>query len=353
VDSWITPLTRPAAARNVRHPHRTHPALRLARGTGKPGREPDEQRQDGAEARCDERRRRERSPDGPQRHDRQEGCLDRPRDPLPTRVADSPPLPAAFADALDAGLASLHLALTAEARVAIEGHVRLLLAWNAAINLTAIREPAEIAVRHVLDSLAGASIVERVAGSEARIVDLGSGGGFPGLPLAAALPRAQARLIESVAKKARFLETAVKATGLASRVEVLALRAESLAVDRARTAGWDVVTARAVASLADLVELAFPLLRPGGSLIAWKAASALEGAEAGLHDARSEIAAARRAMAAIDPAATLTVELAVPTPAPAVVAALASHRLVVVRRGSDPIRGSWPRDPAGRRRKPW
>ena len=85
--------------------------------------------------------------------------MDRPREPLPTRVRDTPALPAAYADALDAGLSALALALTPEARDAIDGHARLLLAWTAAINLTAIREPAAVAVGHVVDSLTAVRVL--------------------------------------------------------------------------------------------------------------------------------------------------------------------------------------------------
>jgi 16S rRNA (guanine527-N7)-methyltransferase len=242
---------------------------------------------------------------------------------------------------------ALGLTLAPDARAAVEGHVRLLLAWNEAINLSAIRDPAEIAIRHVADSLTGLRVLE--ARRIRRVVDLGSGGGFPGLPLAATLGRARIRLIESVAKKARFLQAVVDATGLAGRVEVLPVRAETLAVDRARTGGWDAVTARAVASLADLVELAFPLLGPHGCLVAWKSASAVAGGA-------TELDAARRAIAAIDPAARIQVQPAVPPDAAragSALARLADHRLVVVTRGAGPISGRWPRDPAARRRTAW
>jgi 16S rRNA (guanine527-N7)-methyltransferase len=340
-------LTRSARARTVRHPHPTHQGTAAREGHGETRPRTGRASEDRARGGCDVRRRRERSPDGPHRHDRQEECLDRPRDPLPTRVDLAPLLPTAYDDALDTGLAALGLTLTGHARAAIDGHVRLLLAWNEAINLTAIRDPAEIAIRHVVDSLTGIRILE--ARRIRRVVDLGSGGGFPGLPVAAVLGGARVRLIESVAKKARFLQAAVDATGLAGRVEVHPVRAETLAVDRARTGRWDAVTARAVAPLADLVELAFPLLGPHACLVAWKSASAVTGAN-------SELAAARRAIAAIDPAARLEVEPAIP-PATAgreaALAPLADHRLVVVSRGAGPISGRWPRDPAARRRAPW
>ena len=129
--------------------------------------------------------------------------MDRPREPLPTRVEDTPGLPPAYDAALEGGLAALSLTLTPAARAAIDGHARLLLAWTSAINLTAIRDPAAVAVAHVVDSLtAAASMRER---GISRFVDLGSGGGYPGIPLAAAIPAERALLIEPIAKKADFL----------------------------------------------------------------------------------------------------------------------------------------------------
>ena len=101
--------------------------------------------------------------------------MDRPREPLPTRVQDTPTLPAAYDDALDTGLAELGLTLSDPVRAAIDGHARLLLAWTSAINLTAIRDPAAVAVAHVIDSLTGLAIL-REDGAD-RFIDIGSGGG--------------------------------------------------------------------------------------------------------------------------------------------------------------------------------
>jgi 16S rRNA (guanine527-N7)-methyltransferase len=154
-------------------------------------------------------------------------CLDRPRDPLPTSVDTCPPLPAEYHETLDRALGSLGLILDPSVRQAIDGHVRLLVAWNAAINLTSVHDPAQIAIRHVADSLTAVRPLQQ-AGIDA-ILDLGSGGGFPGLPLAASLPGVEALLVDSVGKKARFLEVAVNAVGLANRVRVGAVRAEALA----------------------------------------------------------------------------------------------------------------------------
>jgi 16S rRNA (guanine527-N7)-methyltransferase len=242
-----------------------------------------------------------------------------------------PPLPVAYDDALQAGLEALGLELDAAQRAIIDGHARLLLAWDRAINLTAIREPAAVARLHVVDSL---TAVEHLRATEhVRLLDLGSGGGYPGIPLAAALPGVSGMLVESVGKKARFLETALAATGLASRVSVRATRAEALARDPLHRERWGVATARAVAELSDLVELAFPLLEIGGQLIAWKR-----------DISESEAARALRATSAlgggrVDDHRSLE-------------AILPGHRLVVVTK-TGPTTSGFPRDPAVRKRRPW
>jgi len=184
---------------------------------------------------------------------------------------------------------------------------------------------------HVADSLSALPFLRR-RGVQ-RLVDLGSGGGFPGLPLAIALPVERALLVDSIGKKVRFLQTAVDALGLAGHVRTHAGRAETLARDEANRERWPAVTARAVAALPDLVELGFPLLEPGGVLVAWKRG-----------DIDAELAAAERAAAAMG-GGTLETQ-AVP------VGALAGHRLVLVsKRNRTALQ--FPRDPAVRRRAPW
>jgi 16S rRNA (guanine527-N7)-methyltransferase len=201
------------------------------------------------------------------------GSPGRRRGPLPTRVDLLPDLPSAYEHALDAGLAEIPLALGAAARVAIATQARLLLAWNEAINLTAITDPEGIALRHVVDSLAAVPLLAAwSAARPIRIVDVGSGAGYPGLPIAAAVPAAQVLLVDSIAKKARFLDAAVAATGVAGRVMVANERFEVLAarVRDGAVTPFDVATARAVGSLSELAQLTFPALARGGRLVAWK-----------------------------------------------------------------------------------
>jgi 16S rRNA (guanine527-N7)-methyltransferase len=140
---------------------------------------------------------------------------------------------------------------------------------------TTVRDPAAAADVHLADSLAALAL-EPVRDAT-TLADLGAGAGFPGLALAAALPRASAVLIESVRRKCEFIERAARAAGLGN-VTVACARAE---VWTPAGGGCDLVTARALAPLAVVEEYAAPLLRLGGSLVAWKGAlSAAEEADA-------------------------------------------------------------------------
>ena len=130
--------------------------------------------------------------------------------------------------------------------------------------ITSVRDPARGVDVHVADSLVALGVDEIRAAR--RLADLGAGAGFPGLPLAIALPEARVALVESTGRKCMFLETATRALGL-ENVEVVPARAE------AWPAGLDVhdvVTARALGPLPVLLEYAAPLLRHDGALVAWK-----------------------------------------------------------------------------------
>ena len=129
---------------------------------------------------------------------------------------------------------------------------------------TTVRTPAEAINTHLADSLVALELDD--VQTATRVADLGAGAGFPGLPLAVALPAAEVVLIESVARKCAFIETAADAAEL-TNVEVVADRAESWS---AGIGTRDLVTARALAPLAVLAEYAAPLLREGGVLVAWK-----------------------------------------------------------------------------------
>lgn len=207
----------------------------------------------------------------------------------------------------------------------------LLIERNTTTNLTAITAPADIATKHFLDSFTAVAV--RTWTGRERIIDVGSGAGFPGLALRLALPKTRVTLVESMGKKARFLEEVTSTLGI-DGVEVRNERAEALA--RTRREQYDVGTARAVGTLGALVEYLLPFLRIGGDAIAWK----------GRLDA--ELAGARKACAAIGGEivkVTPTSELGLGTVLP-------GRSLVVIRKlRATPSR--YPRSPAEAKRRPW
>ena len=276
------------------------------------------------------------------------------RPPLPRDVEGLPELGDAFWRLLDGGLAALPLELAPGARAAIDRHARLLLAWNQSINLTALRTAEQVARLHVLDGLAAQptcrQLLERagVEAGAARILDLGSGGGYPGLPVAITLGGGHCALVDSVRKKADFLAVAAAAVEGALRAAgepvpqftVLAERAEDLADEPDQREGWHLVLARAVGSLAEVAELALPLLRIGGHLVAWKRSTAREDGT-GLAD---ELRAARRVIQAAGGSRPRVVR------APSAEAlGLAGHVLVIVPKVR-PTPDRYPRPPGERRK---
>ena len=161
---------------------------------------------------------------------------------------------------LDDGLAALQLdpALAAP----LMAYLALLDRWNRTYNLTAVRDPADMVAKHLLDSLAMLPFV-----GDGALADLGTGPGLPGIPLAIARPQLQVTLVESNGKKARFLREAVRTLQLRN-ARVAESRIESLD----EPAAYDAITARALATLPLIVELGGSLLKPAGRLLAMKGA---------------------------------------------------------------------------------
>jgi 16S rRNA (guanine527-N7)-methyltransferase len=151
-------------------------------------------------------------------------------------------------------------------------HARELLIWNARLNLTAVADPQEMAALHYADSLAPAPWLRHGA----AVLDLGAGGGFPGVPLAVARPDISMTLLDSARKKTSFLAHTAALMGL-KNVRAVQARAEEAVLKG--LGGQDAVVSRAVADLALLWRLAEPLLVPGGALWAMKGPRAREEAE--------------------------------------------------------------------------
>jgi 16S rRNA (guanine527-N7)-methyltransferase len=154
-------------------------------------------------------------------------------------------------------------ALDAAARAQLETVLALLAEERASVSSVVDRRAWQV---HVVDSLTGLEVPELHGAG--RIADVGAGAGFPGLVLAVALPQARIDLVESVGRKCEFMQRAIEAAGIAN-ANVLNSRSEDLATAEGREA-YGAVTARAVGRLSTLAELASPLLKPNGVLVAWK-----------------------------------------------------------------------------------
>lgn len=171
------------------------------------------------------------------------------------------------------------LLLSSAQREQFEMFRQMLLAENRTLSLTTITDPDAVRARHFEDSLAAVPLIEQMAAahrpaSQSResglsLIDVGSGAGFPGLPLAIALPWCRLTSLEATGKKARFQEKVAAALGLRN-VTVIHDRAESLAHRDEYREAFDAAVARALAALPVVAELALPFLKVGGHAIAWK-----------------------------------------------------------------------------------
>lgn len=160
----------------------------------------------------------------------------------------------------------LNLNLTDKESESFDKLKKELIEWNSKLNLTAIRTPEEIDKKHFVDSL---TLLSSLPKETKTLVDIGTGAGFPGIPLAIMRPDIQITLIESIGKKCRFLEH-IKETLDLKNVEVVNARAEEVGKHIDYKNRFDVVTARAVTKIDELVSYSIPLLKKGGILLAQK-----------------------------------------------------------------------------------
>ena len=181
----------------------------------------------------------------------------------PAVMAEERDLPAL----LDRGLDGLGLPLPPAARRQLLHYVALLARWNRTYNLTAIREPERMVTHHLLDSLAVVPTLDRVAARRATcsVLDVGSGGGLPGIPIAVARPEWRVTMVDPVQKKGAFLVQAIAELGLGN-AQAATVRVEELST----TAPFDVVISRAFADLAAFAQGALRHVARDGRLVAMK-----------------------------------------------------------------------------------
>lgn len=177
-------------------------------------------------------------------------------------------LPPDIARTLENGLATL--TLDAAFAAPLLEYLALLARWNQTYNLTAVRDPREMVVKHLLDSLAMHPFVDPLLATGGALADLGAGAGLPGIPLAIVKPGLRVTLVESAGKKARFLREVVRTLDLKD-VRVAESRIEAFDKPGPVPFGnYAAITARALATLPLILELGGHLLRPDGQLLAMK-----------------------------------------------------------------------------------
>jgi len=163
------------------------------------------------------------------------------------------------------GALQLDVPVSPEQVKAMGMHARELILWNRTTNLTAITDPLEVAVKHYVDSLAAAAWIEK----SARVLDAGSGGGFPGIPLNILRPDLVITMADSVRKKVSFLKHTIRTVGL-KNIEAVHGRLETLSRQSEYQGRFDMVICRAFSSLEDFVVRTAAFLAPRGSLVALK-----------------------------------------------------------------------------------
>lgn len=227
------------------------------------------------------------------------------------------------------GAARLGLALDDAQISAIRRYADLLLDYNRRVNLTGADTLAELEVRHLLDSLTVASQLPQPPGA---VIDVGAGGGLPGLPLAILRPDLQFTLLDSVGKKTVFLEQAIAALGL-TNAAVVNTRAELAAQTWDYRQRYALAVARAVADLPVLLELTLPFLKLLGKAVLMKKGAVDE-----------EIARSRRALRAVGGELVEVVESPLPDLLP-------EHKLIIVEK-TRPTNAQYPRRPGIPERRP-
>ena len=173
----------------------------------------------------------------------------------------------AFEEILAARAAEAGIPLTAEQIEQFSVYHEMLLDWNTRMNLTALTAPEDVAVKHIIDSLTAYDVA--LFDGARTLIDVGTGAGLPGIPLAVYAPHLTVTLLDALNKRVRFLTEVTAAMGL-QNVRCIHARAEEAARTAEHRAAYDIVVSRAVARLPVLLEYTLPFVRVGGTLLALK-----------------------------------------------------------------------------------
>ncbi len=183
----------------------------------------------------------------------------------------TPITPEGFIRQLEQGLAGAKICVTGRQMDLMAVHAGELLAWNKKINLTAITRPDQVAEKHVVDSLMIAKMMPPLT----AVLDMGSGGGFPAIPLKIVLPETRFILVDSSRKKINFLKHVIRTLGL-DGIEAVHARVEDLHHDPEYKGQFDAVISRGFANLEKFADLSLPFLAPGGIILAMKGPKGVE-----------------------------------------------------------------------------
>ena len=165
--------------------------------------------------------------------------------------------------------AEIGISLTEKQEQQFEEYCRLLLEWNEKMNLTAITEVPEIITKHFTDSLSLIKILPDLADRKEKVIDVGTGAGFPGIPLKIVFPNLEINLLDSLGKRITFLNEVIRVLGL-QEIQAVHGRAEDVGRNNVSRETFDICVSRAVANLSTLSEYCLPLLRVGGVFIPYK-----------------------------------------------------------------------------------
>ena len=179
-----------------------------------------------------------------------------------------------FVDKMKAGTTELGITLSEQQMEQFYHYYELLVEWNKVMNLTGITELEEVVSKHFIDSLALVKAVPLQDGRKASAIDVGTGAGFPGIPLKIAFPNLKITLLDSLNKRIKFLNEVISQLGL-QNVETIHGRAEDFGRDAKYREQYDYCVSRAVANAATLSEYCLPFVKVGGAFIPYKSGKIL------------------------------------------------------------------------------